>query len=109
MTEPINRPFCCLVYPQIYEATLCKWNKKLLQVYVRSERTNLSREEVDEAFAEAVQWWSDVVELDFEFVDQQSGAEIVIDSARIDGGGGTLAWSHPPDRDWETLVRSDLT
>ena len=91
-----GRPFCCVAEPHEKHGSLCHWHRTELGVHLRTERTNLSREDFLFALEEAVSWWSHIIELDFKILPDANGAQIIIDSGRIDGPSGTLAWSQLP-------------
>lgn len=74
----------------------CKWPMLDVTYAFDLQLNNLSDEQVEEAFVEACELWNAVCGLRLKRINDLGSANIWAKSRRIDGRGGTLAWSYLP-------------
>ena len=74
----------------------CKWPMLDVKYAFKLALSGLPAEQVDKAYVEACNLWNAVCGLRLTRIENLSEANIWAKSSRIDGRGGTLAWSYLP-------------
>lgn len=74
----------------------CKWPHLEVSYAFDLSLSGVTDEQTTQAYVEACELWNDVCGLEMYQVDRLSDANIWARSQRIDGRGGTLAWSYLP-------------
>lgn len=76
---------------------LPRWNKRPLRWTLEGLLPGVTQEERLACCEQSVAAWAAVCDLEFVYVPQRAGADLVMAVGPIDGGLGTLAWSELPD------------
>lgn len=77
--------------------SICRWGKRSLVYGFRGDLPGISRDDMRRAFQIAFDRWSAVCDIRASHIgDSSQAADIVIDTGRIDGPSGTLAYSELP-------------
>ena len=74
----------------------CKWPMLNVSYWHDLEFSSLSKSEVNRAFLDACESWNDVCGINLQPTGNLNSARIYAHAKKIDGRGGTLAWSYLP-------------
>lgn len=97
----LEQPRFC-AFPDAFTApealgTINRWGKKRLSIEVQGSLGRLSDDVFREGVITGFRLWSVVADLTFDLV--PSGGDLILDTGRIDGPAGTLAYFQLPTRD----------
>lgn len=100
--------FCGLPDKMELGLTTPKWNKKHLVWVLQGNLPGIGQEQFGEAFRSAFDLWSAVCNITHEQATSSSqNIDIVINTGRIDGPFGTLAWSELPSGNQQKQQKYD--
>jgi hypothetical protein len=81
---------------------VCKWPMHVVRIFVEGELPGVPNDRFRSAFGRAVMFWTEIAQLDIEFLESPQGANIYAKAGRpgqidqFDGPGGVLAWCELP-------------